>query len=54
MGEPTLAEWEAKNEIAFQRIQELLRVLSKSKMLHVLYALGMGKGGFQEQYIIKN
>ena len=47
MGEPTLAEWEAKNEIAFQRIQELLRVLSKSKMLHVLYALGMGNGGLR-------
>ena len=47
MGEPTLAEWESKNEIAFQRIQELLRVLSKSKMLHVLYALGIGDGGLR-------
>jgi DNA-binding HxlR family transcriptional regulator len=47
MGEPTLAEWESKNEIAFQRIQELLRVLSKSKMLHILYALGIGDGGLR-------
>ena len=47
MGEPTLAEWESKNEVAFQRIQELLRVLSKSRMLHVLYALGIEDGGLR-------
>ena len=45
MGELTLAEWERKNEIASQKIQHLLRVLSKSKMLHVLYTLGMKEGG---------
>ena len=39
MGELTFTEWERKNEVASQRIQQLLRVLSKSKMLHVLYAL---------------
>tara|TARA_B100000003_G_C10748868_1_gene298136 strand:- start:144 stop:494 length:351 start_codon:yes stop_codon:yes gene_type:complete len=39
MGELTFTEWERKNELASQRIQQLLRVLSKSKMLHVLYAL---------------
>jgi DNA-binding HxlR family transcriptional regulator len=44
MGELTLAEWEIKNEIASQKIQHLLRVLSKSKMLHVLYTLGMKDG----------
>ena len=54
MGEPTLAEWESKNEIAFQRIQELLRVLSKSKMLHVLYALGIGDGGLRFSEIKKS
>ena len=47
MGESTLAEWETKNELASQRIQELLRVLSKSRMLHVLYALGTGEGGLR-------
>lgn len=45
MGELTLAEWERKNEVASQKIQHLLRVLSKSKMLHVLYTLGMNEGG---------
>ena len=53
MGEATLAEWESKNEIAFQRIQELLRVLSKSKMLHVLYALGIEDGGLRFSEIKK-
>ena len=54
MGETTLAEWESKNEIAFQRIQQLLRVLSKSKMLHVLYALGIGDGGLRFSEIKKS
>ena len=54
MGEATLAEWESKNEIAFQRIQELLRVLSKSKILHVLYALGIEDGGLRFSEIKKS
>ena len=54
MGETTLAEWVSKNEIAFQRIQELLRVLSKSKMLHVLYALGIGDDGLRFSEIKKS
>ena len=54
MGESTLAEWETKNEFASQRIQELLRVLSKSKMLHVLYALATGKGGLRFSEIKKS
>ena len=45
MGELTLAEWERQNEVASQKIQHLLRVLSKSKMLHVLYTLGMKDEG---------
>ena len=52
MGESTLAEWETKNELASQRIQELLRVLSKSR--HVLYALGTGKGGLRFSQIKKS
>ena len=54
MGELTLAEWEIKNEIASQKIQHLLRVLSKSKMLHVLYALGIGDGGLRFSEIKKS
>ena len=54
MGEATLAEWESKNEIALERIQELLRVLSKSKMLHVLYALVVGNGGLRFSEIKKS
>ena len=54
MGESTLAEWETKNELASQRIQELLRVLSKSRMLHVLYSLGAGKGGLRFSEIKKS
>ena len=53
MGELTLAEWESKNEIASQKIRELLRVLSKSKMLHVLYSLGTKDGGLRFSEIKK-
>ena len=53
MGEATLTEWERKNEVASQKIQQLLRILSKSKMLHVLYALGTKDGSLRFSEIKK-
>ena len=54
MGELTLAEWERKNEAASKKIQQLLRVLSKSKMLNVLYALGTKDGSLRFSEIKKS
>ena len=53
MGGSTLTEWERKNEVASQKIQQLLRILSKSKMLHVLYALGTKDGSLRFSEIKK-
>ena len=53
MGGSTLTEWERKNEVASQKIQQLLRILSKSKMLHVLYALGTKNGSLRFSEIKK-
>ena len=54
MGDATLNEWETKNELASNRIQELLRILSKSKMLHVIYAFGTIKDGLRFSEIKKS
>ena len=54
MGDATLNEWETKNELASKRIQELLRILSKSKMLHVIYVFGTIKVGLRFSEIKKS
>ena len=54
MGDATLNEWETKNELASKRIQELLRILSKSKMLHVIYVFGTIKDGLRFSEIKKS
>ena len=54
MGDATLNEWETKNELASKRIQELLSILSKSKMLHVIYVFGTIKDGLRFSEIKKS